>query len=91
MQPININSLIQGDKFPSTTTLMSLIFMTLKLCGQISWNWVLVFLPMILSVVVWGALAVWNVWYYSKQAQQMEQMAQSDPNLTKKLADLEKK
>ena len=74
MEPINFQSLAQGDRFPSTTTLMSLIFMTLKLCGQISWNWFLVFLPMIVSAVIWGGLALWEIIYRVKMAKKAEEL-----------------
>ena len=33
------------------TTVLSLIFMILKLTGYIDWSWFLVFLP---SIIIWG-------------------------------------
>jgi len=30
--------------------IISMIFMTLKLCGKIDWSWVMVFLPIIIAV-----------------------------------------
>ena len=39
-------------------TILTLIFLVLKLCGVISWGWFFVFLPIIISVSLWILLIV---------------------------------
>lgn len=39
-----------GFSLTTIAFILSMIFMILKFCGKIAWSWVMVFLPLIISV-----------------------------------------
>lgn len=39
-----------GFSLTTIAFILSMIFMVLKFCGKIAWSWVMVFLPLIISV-----------------------------------------
>ena len=39
-----------GFSLTTIAFILSMIFMILKFCGKITWSWVMVFLPLIISV-----------------------------------------